>query len=250
MVKAHFDFKQFRKNVEKDFNEIRKNIHSLELGLWNRMHSDNEAYYRDEEDELTELAMEAWLEAAELKLRFAYEYLYLPDLRKKLDLELLPHKEDIKKLDFYPAINVFYSRVLEILHKHLEAILSQTLMDVSIEDTGMVSNQLMLMQIIKRISKLLTDLKIVPHNERVIHDLAYNILVHVFPDIISDNSISNATKIYKPVLGIRSLKTAIEFKFVDSKTESGMGSQLEEYSRMYTDMMGLRIGKYSMQLYI
>lgn len=45
-------------------------------------------------------------------------------------------------------------------------------------------------------------------------------MIHVFPDSVREVPIPKVTKIYKADIGIRSIKSALEFKFVDSAQEA------------------------------
>ncbi|CAM4181166.1 hypothetical protein [Zobellia nedashkovskayae] len=221
MITQNFDFKTFRENVEKDLSEVRQSVSSLENGEWHRMHNSDPKYEKDEEDELSEMALEQWLQAAQLKIEFAYECLGLTTALKKLSEELFQYDGEYKKLQFLSAVDVFYSPIYDVLLRHLNAITSQ--LSAHKKDGNSITNsskQLMLKQIIKGTPKMLTDLQIIPYNENIVRNAAYNVLVHVFPDTVKEESISKVTKTYKPDIGIRSLKTAIEYKFVDSAEEA------------------------------
>lgn len=45
-------------------------------------------------------------------------------------------------------------------------------------------------------------------------------MIHVFPDTVREVPIPKVTKTDKAAIGIRSIKSAIEFKFVDSEQEA------------------------------
>jgi len=74
-------------------------------------------------------------------------------------------------------------------------------------------------RILQGTPKLLKDRKIEPRNERDVRRVLYETLIHFFPDTVRDIPIAKASKCYKPDIGIRSLKAAVEFKFSDSKEE-------------------------------
>lgn len=67
--------------------------------------------------------------------------------------------------------------------------------------------------------KLIYDHGLDPRNEKDVRLKVYNFLSHVYPDTIRELPISKVTKVYKPDIGIKSLKTAIEYKFIDSEEE-------------------------------
>lgn len=68
--------------------------------------------------------------------------------------------------------------------------------------------------------KIISDSEIVPHNEADVRKQIYNHLIYVFPDTIREVPISKITKTFKPDFGIKTLKCAIEYKFIASESEA------------------------------
>lgn len=217
-----FNYISFYKNVKKDFLQIEKAKSSVEKGLWDRMYDclkkESEFYdvHNSNQENLT-----FWLKTAEVKIFFACEYLQLLDLKKDLKSELDLYIDKYHELQFNADFDFFYSDVFDILKKYLSAIVSQIEINDEMDYSSEYSKQQNLLnQIIRGTPKLLTDLSIIPHNESIIRNTAYNILTQVFPDTVREESISKVTKVFKPDIGIRSLKTAIEYKFISSKEEA------------------------------
>ena len=75
-------------------------------------------------------------------------------------------------------------------------------------------------RILRGTPKVIRDRKIAPHNESAVRNAMYELLVHPYPDTVRDVPIAKVTKVYKPDIGIRSLKAAVEYKFVDSEKEA------------------------------
>jgi hypothetical protein len=68
--------------------------------------------------------------------------------------------------------------------------------------------------------KVIRDRDIEPYNESSVRKAMYELLLHPYPDTVRDVPIAKVSKSYKPDIGIRSLKAAVEYKFVDSEKEA------------------------------
>lgn len=67
---------------------------------------------------------------------------------------------------------------------------------------------------------MLSDRKIEPSNEAEVRAEVYKTMIHVFPDTVKEIPITKVSKTYKPDIGVKRLKSAIEYKFVDSEEEA------------------------------
>jgi len=68
-------------------------------------------------------------------------------------------------------------------------------------------------------ARLVKDRLIEPRNECEVRNALYQTLIHVFPDTVREVPIAKVSKCYRPDIGIRSLRAAVEFKFADSEDE-------------------------------
>lgn len=82
-------------------------------------------------------------------------------------------------------------------------------------------------------AKVIAAFELEPKNEHGVQDAMAIALKFAFPDVVRDISISKNVKVYKPDFGVRSLRAAVEYKFIDSATEAKKA--LDE---TYTDMKG------------
>lgn len=209
-----FDFIEFHNNLQKDFTDANRLISDIE-------HEDGEVIQHPESDELIfnkERLVET-LEVIKLKIDFAHEYLSLNKMSDKLDKELNKYEGKYDKLEYIPFIDVFYSPVHWILTRHLNALTSH----IKLENESEFENTysfMVLERILRGTPKILTDRKIEPSNEAQVRNEVYNTLIHVFPDTVRELPIARISKVYKPDIGIKRLKSAIEYKFVNSETEA------------------------------
>lgn len=74
-------------------------------------------------------------------------------------------------------------------------------------------------RILQGTPRLLKDRGIEPCKEAHVRNALYQTLIHVFPDTVREIPIAKISKCYKPDIGVRSLKAAVEFKFCDSDEE-------------------------------
>lgn len=116
-----------------------------------------------------------------------------------------------------PGIGVLHCPALDFLRdtlKTLSAFFPNPKQNAPKDD-----NYGLLVRILQNTGKILEDRKIVPSREQDVRDAAYSTLLHVFPDTVREVPIAQVSKVYKPDIGIRSLKTAVEFKFAQSEAD-------------------------------
>jgi len=110
-------------------------------------------------------------------------------------------------------------RTIWILNRHLNALTSHVKIESESEYEN--TNSIMLLeQILRGTAKMLSDREIEPTNEAEVRNEVYKTLIHVFPDTVREIPIAKISKTYKPDIGVRRLKSAIEYKFVSTSTEA------------------------------
>lgn len=92
-----------------------------------------------------------------------------------------------------------------------------------------------LRNIISKTAVIVNDKGLEPDNEARVRNAVLEVCRYSFPDAIKEVSIAKTLKHYKGDLGIPSLKTMVEFKFVNSQTE--MKASLDG---IYADMKGYK----------
>ncbi len=206
-----FDFIEFNSNIQKDFVDAQIIVDKLQDYY--------EIGYRDEDKELSELRLSEILNQLKLKFYFTYEFLGLEKMESSLKSELNKYEGKFEKLSFIPYVDVAYSPILWIFQNHLNAITCH----IKIEGENKFENtnsQNLLEQILRGTPKILSDRKIEPKNETEVRNEVYKILIHVFPDTVREIPIAKVSKTYKPDIGIKNIKSAIEYKFIDSENEA------------------------------
>lgn len=68
--------------------------------------------------------------------------------------------------------------------------------------------------------KIIRDQGIRPEKESDVRNAVYGLLLHPYPDTVRDVPIAKVSKTYKPDIGIRSLKAAVEYKFVATEADA------------------------------
>jgi hypothetical protein len=217
---ANFNFSEFHSNLQKDFAEASRLVSDIENEMWETMlaHAEGD-FENDDEEEFNKRRLSNTLESIKLKLDFAHEYLGLTRLSETFNKALAEYTGKYAELEFIPYVDVFHSPVQAILTKHLNALTSH----ISIESESEYENTnslILLEQILRGTPKILFDRKIEPHNEAEVRNEVYKILIHVFPDTVREIPIAKVSKTYKPDVGVKRLKSAVEYKFVDTETEA------------------------------
>lgn len=214
-----FDFVEFYKNLQKDFLEANRLVMDIERIEWDRMHYSEQEPEFEQQNDLKEDILVETLELIKLKIDFAYEYLGLAKMPDRLASELKKYDGKYAQLEYIHYVDVFFSPVVSILNRHLNALTSHVKIESESEYES--TNSIMLLeQILRGTPKMLSDRKIEPTNEAEVRNEVYKTLIHVFPDTVREIPIAKISKTYKPDIGVRRLKSAIEYKFVSSATEA------------------------------
>lgn len=219
MKKEDFDIIKFHEKIQIDFAEVQLRINELERGEFNRIHSSNPVYALDEMELLSKDSLKHYLLLAKLKIQFAYEFLGLNNMLEELDRELLPFKDKYGEIEYFHMVDVFYSPIATILKRHLEAITSFKEVEPQDDVYDETFKSKLLERVLSSTGKIILDREIIPSNESMVQKAVYDVLIHIFPDTIKEFSIPKVSKNYVPDIGIKSLKTAIEYKFIDNKND-------------------------------
>lgn len=214
-----FNFLEFHNNLQKDFLDANSLISDIESSQWDEMYNNEEVDYYDEENDLKKERLKDVFELIKLKIEFAYEFLELPKMSEIFQSELKEYEGKYEILEFMPYIDVFYSPVNWILKRHLKALTSHIKIETDSEFEN-TNSKILLEQILRGTPKMMFDREIEPSNEAEVRKEVYNVLIHVFPDTVREIPIAKVSKTYKPDIGVKRIKSAIEYKFVDSETEA------------------------------
>jgi hypothetical protein len=224
-MKQEFNFKNFIKNLDSQLSEARTIVDDLE----------EMSYYSDvahERYEFNKLKLEGEIFEMHLKVIFALEYLGLTTLLEKFTGEFERYKDNLTTLNLVPYIDILHSPVVSLIW-HFKNVINCQFEDKKSDDVKMENDLSTLERMLRGTAKIIADRKVQPKNEADVQKEIYNILLHVFPDTVREIPIPKVVKTFKPDLGVKHLKCAIEYKFVDSEKEakSCIGG-------IFEDMMG------------
>lgn len=225
MMKQEFHFKNFIQNLDSQLSEATKIVDDLE----------EMSYYSDvrhEHYEFNELKLKGEIFEMHLKVIFALEYLGLATLLEKFKAEYEKYKDNITTLEIVPHIDILHSPVISLIW-HFKNVINCQFEDKKSKDIIMGNDLSILERMLKGTAKIIADRKVLPKNEADVQKEIYNILLHVFPDTVREIPIPKIAKTFKPDLGIKHLKCAIEYKFVDSEKEAKLC-----IGGIFEDMMG------------
>lgn len=236
---ANFDFKIFIKNINNDFaiansliNKIQKYQFELAFYIETQDIQYEEDIVAEDANDFNKECLRSIIKSIKRKISFAIEYNGLHSFLKEFNLELNNYESDYSELEYESYIGNFYSPVIELLQNYFEAITSQS---VDLSSQMQETDFFRLERILKGTPKILYDRKIEPTNEKEVRKEIYNYLIHSFPDTVREIPISKVSKTFKPDIGIKSLKCAIEYKFIDSSTDyktaiSGIFEDIQGYA--------------------
>jgi hypothetical protein len=112
----------------------------------------------------------------------------------------------------------FYSETLGYYWRYHRTLSS--LFDADIDASDERKQRALFMTILENTSKIVYDRSIEPTSEAEVRKCVYDLLIHVFPDTVREIPIAQVTKTYKPDIGIRSLKSAAEYKYAVTEEEA------------------------------
>ncbi|WP_410952548.1 hypothetical protein [Pseudomonas sp. S1(2024)] len=205
-------------------------------------HLSLENNYYNEENEMTESELKWRLERTYIGLSLLMEHLSLNNLLSKFQAGFTIFEGKLEEVAVAPYLGDFYSQAQIYLRQYLHAL--SALLGENLLNQDLVQKKSTLEGILLNTPKIIFDRGIEPQNEAQVRKSVYDLLIHVFPDTVRETSIIQNTKTYKPDIGVKSLSTAIEYKFADSSDEvkTAVGG-------LYEDMRGYSGSKDWTQFY-
>ncbi len=201
----------FKKRMEAKISEAWDAVINLESS---GMSGDSEGadYYQD--------LLKYQLEELVTGISFILELLGLQSLLAEFKQEIKIYRDENKgKLHILTSDNFgdLTCPAIGIINKYLKAI--YLTVDISDDKESIEKQRSNLERILISTPKIIYDRDIKPENEADVRKAVYDILIHLFPDTVREVPITKVSKTYKPDIGIKSIKTAVEYKFADSKEE-------------------------------
>ncbi|GAA3734255.1 hypothetical protein GCM10022422_16430 [Flavobacterium ginsengisoli] len=214
-----FNFTEFKKNIDADFDIATKCVNRIHDLRWEKSFGGLKEpflFFNEEEEKHDLDLLKFQIKSIELKIIFAIDFLKLDYLRQEFKNDL-KDAELSKLIDYYSYADIFYSPRISLLTQYFESIVSV----LNVTETEKIEKELIILErILKGTPKILLDNNVEPKNESIVQKCLYNYLIHIFPDTVREIPIPKIAKTYKPDFGIRTLKVAIEYKFVDSESEA------------------------------
>lgn len=182
------------------------------------------SYYADgsddrwgEEQILTEHELEWRLERAYIGLSALIEHLQYPKLLAQFQSGFSKFESNLSNVDIIPDVGDFYSPAQSYLRKYIFAL--SVLLGSDMKRQDQIERRSMLEGILLNTPKIIFDRRIEPRNEAEVRKCVFDLLIHIFPDTVREMSIIQNTKTYRPDIGVKSLGTAVEYKYADTPEE-------------------------------
>lgn len=216
---ALFDAVRFREQVTADVGAAAKLVSDLEhLTYWVPPSDDmDETAEADEQERLAKESLREVVRRIQWRLGLAFELNGLTSALSHLRQEMSRFK-DLAELERLPYVDVLSCPALGFLSDVHDAF-SGCLPGEDEAQLDVERGRRTLEQILAGTAKLITDRKMEPTNEAEVRREVYGLLLHTFPDTTREVPIPQVSKTYKPDIGVKSLKTAVEYKFVDTEAE-------------------------------
>ena len=194
-------------------------------------HLSMDNHYYNEENEMTESELKWRLERAYISLSLLMEHLSLTQFLSQFQAGFSNFEGKLEQVNSAPYIGDFYSEAHIYLRKYLFSL--SALFGADLEKQQLNEKKSTLEGILLNTPKIIFDRGVEPKNEAEVRKSVYDLLIHVFPDTVREVPIIQNTKTYKPDIGVKSLSTAIEYKFADSAEEVK-----KAVGGLYEDMRG------------
>lgn len=152
----------------------------------------------------------------------------------KVKFEMIPDKDKGRPYPL-PYVDAFTSKVLDIVEPYI-AILGAGRKDDQDDEDKLDAERARIRSILESTPHILHDQGIEPHNEAAVKAAIFAYLRIMYADTIREFSIGQEIKTFKPDMGNRSLKLAIEYKFADTEAEvknsvDGIFADIHGYDR-------------------
>ncbi len=220
----NFNFQTFNNSISKDIEIARnlvsdkENIIDRATYLHNLNKTDEEIFWiLDEEKSFNERELSSTLSRIKLKLDFAFEVLNLKSVLTDFQTQWTNNHANPTSLTMMPYAGVLVCPALRFLEKFNSLISTQIEKSDKQEHLDKTAD---LERVLRGTPKIISDRKLIPKNEADVQKEMYQILIHIFPDTTREFPIPSVVKTYKPDFGIKSLKCAIEYKFVANEADS------------------------------
>jgi hypothetical protein len=161
----------------------------------------------------TEHNLEWNLRMMYLRLLFGIETFGYGEFTKALVDGFKAFEGSLNKLTYVDDFDLYYSPAYSHLTSFYE-VFCLLAKDVKTDTNRADRERLQLM--LQGTPKMIFDRGAQPKDEKDVQKIVRETLSHYFPDLVAEVPIPKTFKTYRPDFGIPSLKTAIEYKFVDS----------------------------------
>lgn len=159
------------------------------------------------------------LDKLHTSILFALELLNLPSMSARLQEHYEPIRKKMETEDFLTKVFEPTCPALEVLDEYSSALESLAGLDEKVLEQKSIFGRDTLHQVLNWTPVIIRDADIEPSNESHVQKRVYDMLKHVFPDTAREYPIPKGIKSYRPDFCIRSLKSAVEYKFCDSEEE-------------------------------
>jgi hypothetical protein len=192
------------RDLERSFKEAWDIFANYE---WAKMSRQDDSYYRE--------SLHDYIRSIYVRLRFAYEALGLSSMLGELKAGFEAHQGNLSAVDVTPLGDP-YSSPLAYLGSYFRPLKASVPSRQEVEAAAAVQQ---LERILLGTPKLVKDRGLEPENEKDVRKAMYDLLIHPYPDTVREVPIAKQSKVYKPDIGIPSLKTAVEYKFGTTEQE-------------------------------
>ncbi|MFM0549666.1 hypothetical protein P0D69_01680 [Paraburkholderia sediminicola] len=197
------------------FDEGYSCVGRIEATSYNLTHSND---YDDEEHNMEVGHFAAHLKKIYVSMCLLIESIGYKELLMDLKYGFKKYKNNLTTIVLIPYVGEYYSESLSYFWSYYENI--TRLFDFDTAGHSDTKERALLMSILQNTPKIVYDRNVTPESEADVRKCVYELLIHVFPDTVREVPISQVTKTYKPDIGIKSLKTAVEYKYAVSDEEA------------------------------
>ncbi|WP_143137791.1 hypothetical protein [Burkholderia ubonensis] len=187
----------------------------IEAASYNLRHAND---YDDEEHNMEVGQFSAHLKKIYVSMCLLIESIGYKELLLDFKSGFKQFKKNLPELSFIPYVGEHYSEPLSYFWAYYENIIK--LFDFEAIEHSETKERALLMGILQNTGKIVYDRHVTPESEADVKNCVYQLLIHVFPDALREVPISQVTKVYKPDIGIKSLKAAVEYKYAVSEMEA------------------------------
>ncbi|MBY5704154.1 hypothetical protein HFO38_15715 [Rhizobium leguminosarum] len=205
-------------------------IQECRLQIFNISDADAHMEGPERDDYLNDLttAFKTQTYNAKASIGIVYNILGLTDSLRGLEADFEAVRDTVGVVSYVDPFDGAFNEAIDYLQARLELLVP--LLEVPSQTQA---QRMILTRVLRQLPQFIEHGGMLPTREKDVQDQLHPVLRLSFPDVIREAAVPKQTKTYFPDFGIDSIATAVEVKFVETKSKAALA-----IGGLYEDMKG------------